>query len=184
MDRAMDQAHALAAISAAFLGSLVDFAEALSIILAIGIIRGWMAAWVGARAGLTALAIIVAGLCSAMAAAPIHPLPFGMRWLRRAMLRAGAVIRMHAEDAIHARQAARLSSAGLVRRAGVDPLGAITAFKAVLLEGIEAAFIVAAIGAAGGCRCPPAWARQGPSRRWRRSGRSPLPTSPARQRCR
>jgi hypothetical protein len=97
MDRAMDQAHALAAISAASLGSLVDFAEALSIILAIGIIRGWMAAWVRAGAGLTAQAIIVAGLCPAMAAAPIHPLPFGMRWLRRAMLRAGAVIRMHAE---------------------------------------------------------------------------------------
>jgi hypothetical protein len=84
MDRAMDQAHALAAISAAFLGSLVDFVEALSIILAVGIIRGWMAAWVGAGAGLTAQAIIVAGLGPAVAAAPIHPPPFGMRWLRRA----------------------------------------------------------------------------------------------------
>jgi uncharacterized membrane protein len=159
----MDWTHSAAAISAAFLGSLVEFVEALTIILAVGITRGWKAAWAGAAAGVAALVALVAALGSALARVPIHALQivvgmllllFGMRWLRKAILRSGGAIRLRDEDATFARETRILSTDRLARRAGVDPLGFVTAFKAVLLEGVEVAFIVVAVGSAGGMLVP------------------------------
>ena len=159
----MDWPRAAAAVGAAFLGSLVEFVEALTIILAVGITRGWRAAGAGTLAGLGALAVVVLTLGPALLAIPIEVLQlvvgallllFGMRWLRKAILRSAGVIARHDEEAAFADESRILSSARMARRLSADPLGFATAFKAVALEGIEVVFIVLAVGTAGGMLVP------------------------------
>jgi uncharacterized membrane protein len=75
---------------------------------------------------------------------------FGLRWLRKAILRAGGIIALHDEDAAFARETRELSEAGRRGPHGFDWVGGSTAFKIVLMEGIEVAFIVIAVGAGRG----------------------------------
>src|SRR5438034_109592 len=60
---------AFPAVAAAFLGSLVEAAEALTIVLAVATVRGWRPAGLGALAGLVLLALIVLGLGALLACA-------------------------------------------------------------------------------------------------------------------
>jgi uncharacterized membrane protein len=75
---------------------------------------------------------------------------FGLRWLRKAILRAVGIIALHDEDAAFARETRELSEAGRRGPHGFDWVGGSTAFKIVLMEGIEVAFIVIAVGAGRG----------------------------------
>jgi uncharacterized membrane protein len=140
---------------ASFAASFVEAVEALTIVLAVGLARGWRAALTGAAAALVALALIVAVLGPLMNVVPLRGLQFvvgvltllfGLRWLRKAILRAVGVIALHDEDAAFARETRELSEGR--RDAHVfDWIGGAAAFKAVLLEGIEVVFIVIAAGA-------------------------------------
>ena len=91
------------AVSAAFLSSLVEAVEALTIVLAVATVRGWRPAGLGALAGLATLALIVLTLGPLLDRVPLHALQlaigvllllFGMRWLRKAILRAAGVIQI------------------------------------------------------------------------------------------
>ena len=144
---------------ASFVASFVEAVEALTIVLAVGLARGWRAALTGAAAALAALALIVVALGPLMGAVPLHALQFavgvlllmfGLRWLRKAILRAVGIIALHDEEAAFARETRELSEAGGRDSYGFDWIGGVTAFKAVLLEGIEVTFIVIAIGAGRG----------------------------------
>lgn len=148
---------------AAFLASLVEFVEALTIVLAVGATRGWRPALLGAAAGAGLLTLLVLLLGPALLIVPIEVLQlvvgtllllFGMRWLRKAMLRSGGVIALHDEAQIYDEETRQLRDAGSVTVAGVDVIGFITTFKAVVLEGLEVVFIVIAIGAGGGMLLP------------------------------
>ena len=75
---------------------------------------------------------------------------FGLRWLRKAILRAVGIIALHDEDAAFARETRELSEAGRREAHGFDWIGGLTAFKIVLMEGIEVVFIVIAVGAGRG----------------------------------
>ena len=75
---------------------------------------------------------------------------FGLRWLRKAILRAVGIIALHDEDAAFARETRELSEAGRREAYGFDWIGGATAFKIVLMEGIEVVFIVIAVGAGRG----------------------------------
>jgi uncharacterized membrane protein len=77
-------------------------------------------------------------------------LMFGLRWLRKAILRAIGIIALHDEDAAFARETRELNEAGGREAHGFDWVGGLTAFKIVLLEGVEVAFIVVAVGAGRG----------------------------------
>ena len=77
-----------------------------------------------------------------------------MRWLRKAMLRSVGVIALHDEAQTFDDETRQLRDADAVSMAGVDVIGFITTFKAVILEGLEVVFIVIAIGAAGGMLLP------------------------------
>jgi uncharacterized membrane protein len=143
---------------AAFLASLVECVEAATIILAVGTVRGWRSAIVGTALGLTALLAIVLFLGPALSQLPEHLLQlivgvlmllFGMRWLRKAILRSAGAIPLHDEDAVFRSESANLALAVASARHGVDPIATATAFKAVLLEGVEVAFIVVAVSAGG-----------------------------------
>jgi uncharacterized membrane protein len=156
--------HAGASALAAFLASVVECVEALTVVLAVGAVRGWKSALTGAGLGLAALLVLTAVLGPALTRIPLEIaqvavggllLLFGLRWLRKAILRAAGRIPLHDETAAYAKETAHLSRLGGVATA-FDPIAIATAFKIVMLEGIEVVFIVIAIGAGGTLLLPAA----------------------------
>ncbi len=160
----MNWAHAGTAVLAAFLASLVEFVEALTIVLAVGTVRGWRSALVGTAAGAVFLALLVILFGPALQRVPITTLQlvvgallllFGMRWLRKAILRSAGVIGLHDEAAIYVKETTALKrdeateSAHNASAGRLDKIAVATAFKAVTLEGLEVIFIVIATGAGG-----------------------------------
>jgi uncharacterized membrane protein len=146
-------------VLSAFLASTVEFVEALTIVLAAGLTRGWRSSLTGLGAATVALAVIVAALGPALKLVPIDALrlvvgalllAFGLQWLRKAILRASGFKALHDEDAIFAEEAAAARAAGTELRAGLDWYGFTLSFKGVLLEGLEVAFIVITFGDAQG----------------------------------
>ena len=143
-------------VLAVFLACAVEAVEALTIVLAVGVSRGWRSALQGVAAGLLALTVIVAALGPALTLVPLDALRlvvgglllvFGLGWLRKAILRASGFKALHDEDAIYVRQLAAARGAGRTRRASVEDWYAFTlSFKGVLLEGLEVAFIVITFG--------------------------------------
>jgi uncharacterized membrane protein len=143
-------------VLAVFLACAVEAVEALTIVLAIGVSRGWRSAVQGVAVGLLALAVIVAALGPALSFVPLGALRlvvggllliFGLGWLRKAILRASGFKALHDEDAIYARELAAARTAGRTGRAAVDDWYAFTlSFKGVLLEGLEVVFIVVTFG--------------------------------------
>src|SRR2546428_1134255 len=143
----------------AFVASAVEFVEATTIVLAVGVTRGWRAPLVGAALATITLAFLVLTLgATLVAVVPEHALKllvgallllFGLRWLRKAILRFAGIVALHDEELIYQREIAALRSEGSRPRA-FDRVGALVAYKAVLLEGTEVAFIVIAFGAGGG----------------------------------
>jgi uncharacterized membrane protein len=143
-------------VLAVFLACAVEAVEALTIVLAIGVSRGWRSAVQGVAAGLLALAVIVAALGPVLSFVPLGALRlvvggllliFGLGWLRKAILRASGFKALR-EDAIYARELAAARTAGRARRAAVGDWYAFTlSFKGVLLEGLEVVFIVVTFGA-------------------------------------
>jgi uncharacterized membrane protein len=151
------------AISAAFLGSLVEAVEALTIVLAVATVRSWRPAGLGALAGLVLLALIVLVLGPLIDRVPLQVLQlvigillllFGMRWLRKAILRAAGIVPLHDEAMIFATETAELSEKARRNEARLDWLAGLATFKAVVLEGLEVVFIVIAVGAGRGQLVP------------------------------
>jgi len=145
--------------ASAFLASGVEMVEALTIVLAAGVTRGWRSALFGLGAAVVVLTVIVAVLGPALTLIPISALrlvvgalllAFGLQWLRKAILRASGFVGLHDEDAIFARELADARGAAHEERAGMDWYGFTLAFKGVLLEGLEVAFIVITFGSAQG----------------------------------
>jgi uncharacterized membrane protein len=146
-------------VLSAFLASAVEMVEALTIVLAAGLARGWRSSLTGVGAAVVALAAIVAALGPALTVIPLDALRlvvgglllvFGLQWLRKAILRAAGLKAVHDEDAIFARELAEARTAAPHERAGVDAYGFTLAFKGVLLEGLEVAFIVLTFGSTQG----------------------------------
>ncbi len=143
---------------ASFVASFVEAVEALTVVLAVGLARGWRPALTGAAVALATLALIVASAGPLIGRIPIHALQatvgvllllFGLRWLRKAILRSIGVIALHDEDEAFRRETRELTDLELERSAGLDWIAGVTSFKAVLLEGVEVVFIVIAVGAGG-----------------------------------
>jgi uncharacterized membrane protein len=145
--------------ASAFLASAVEFVEALTIVLAAGVTRGWRSSLFGLGAATVVLAAIVAVLGPALDRIPIDDLrlvvgglllAFGMQWLRKAILRSSGYKALHDEDAAFAEETAAARAAGTDTRAGIDWYGFTLSFKGVLLEGLEVAFIVLTFGSTQG----------------------------------
>jgi uncharacterized membrane protein len=133
--------------------------EALTIVLAMGVTRGWRPTLVGTGVALIALAAIVAVLGPALTVIPIETLRlvvgalllvFGLQWLRKAILRASGWRAIRDEDAVFARETDAARHAAREERAGLDWYAFTISFKGVLLEGLEVAFIVLTFGSAQG----------------------------------
>ena len=151
---------AIAAVPA-FVASVVEWVEAFTIVLAVGNTRGWRSPIWGTLAGLGTLAVIVGVFGTPLIifhdqinqsfhiVVGILLLLFGMRWLRKAILRFAGIIALHDEEMIYQREVAELRAQGLTPNRW-DNIGFWFSYKAVLLEGLEVAFIVIALGAQGG----------------------------------
>jgi uncharacterized membrane protein len=146
-------------VLSAFLASAVEMVEALTIVLAAGITRGWRSALTGVAAATVTLAVFVAALGPALTVIPIDVLRlvvgalllvFGLQWLRKAILRASGYKALHDEEAAFARELEEARHAESEVRAGLDWYGFTLSFKGVLLEGLEVAFIVLTFGSTQG----------------------------------
>jgi uncharacterized membrane protein len=144
-------------VLSAFLASTVEMVEALTIVLAVGVTRGWRSALIGVAAATLALAAVVAAFGPALTLVPIDALRFvvgglllvfGLQWLRKAILRASGYKELHDEDAIFQREAEEARAAKMEERAGLDWYSFTLSFKGVFLEGLEVAFIVVTFGSA------------------------------------
>lgn len=159
----MGWTHSAAAVLASFLASLVEFVEALTIVLAVGVTRGWRSAIAGALLGVALLTALVAAFGTSLQLVPLRTLQllvgtllliFGIRWLWKAILRSSGVLSLHDETKIFARETQALQLSGESRHKAIDREGFITSFQAVLIEGAEVVFIVIAVGAAGNMLLP------------------------------
>ena len=143
----------------AFLASAVEMVEALTIVLGVGIVRGWRSTLIGVAAATIVLAALVAALGPALRVVPIGTLrlvvgalllAFGLQWLRKAILRSSGYKPHHDEDAAFRREREEAARAGREQKAGLDWYSFTVAFKGVLLEGLEVVFIVISFGSAQG----------------------------------
>jgi uncharacterized membrane protein len=137
-----------------FLACAVEAVEAFTIVLAVGSTRKWSSALFGVAAAALSLGVLIAALGPALTVLPIGVLRvvvggllliFGLQWLRKAILRAGGAKALHDEAAAFEHET--LASRGVALGEGVDSYSFAIAFKAVLLEGLEVAFIVLTFGA-------------------------------------
>ncbi|HXN63080.1 MAG TPA: hypothetical protein VN886_21725 [Acidimicrobiales bacterium] len=162
---------------AVFGASLVEMVEALTIVVAAGVSRGWRSALLGAGAAVLVLGVLVVAVGVPLVRyIPIDALRvivgalllvLGLNWLRKAILRASGHKALHDEDEIYAETVAELGGeegggsgggsgggtgggprgSGVAHR-GYDGVGFAVAFKGVFLEGTEVALIVISLGAA------------------------------------
>ncbi len=144
---------------AVFAACAVEMVEALTIVLAAGLTRGWRSALEG-----SALAVLVlAAILAAVGPALIHLIPMsvlrvvvgslllvlGLQWLGKAILRASGHKALRDEVAIYKREVTRLSGLPL-RDSGRDAAGFVISFKGVFLEGLEVVMIVLTLGLSSG----------------------------------
>ena len=138
-----------------FAASAVEMVEALTIVLAVGVTRGWRAVVIAAAAAVACLAAVVAALGPALTRLPIADLRvviggllliFGLQWLRKAILRASGYKALHDEAALYKEGLEAARAAGGARE-GLDAYSFTIAFKGTFLEGLEVVFIVLTFGA-------------------------------------
>jgi uncharacterized membrane protein len=140
---------------AAFLASAVEFVEAFTIVLVVGITINWRSSLLGALLAAATLALIVGTLGVALVTyVPIGVLRlvvgiililFGLKWLKKAILRYSKHKALHDEEAIYEEKVAELRARGETIQQ-IDTFGTVLSYKAVLLEGLEVAFIVITFG--------------------------------------
>ena len=146
----------LLTFGAAFLGSAVESVEALTIVLAVGLTRGWRAPLLGTLAALGLLALLV-GIFGQLIVTRVPELTlkliigtlivlFGLRWLHKAVLRSAGVVAMHDENRAYAATVESLRG----DHEKTDWIGFTLALKGVFLEGLEVVFIVIAVGGTSG----------------------------------
>jgi Ca2+/H+ antiporter, TMEM165/GDT1 family len=148
-------AHIGTSILASFLASLVECVEALTVVLAVGSVRGWRSALTGSATAIAVLLIIIATLGTALAQIPLPIvqlvvgtllLLFGLRWLRKAILRSAGQIPLHDEQAAFQKNTEAMHCLGTGSTTW-DKVAFAAAFNITMLEGTEVVFIVIAIGA-------------------------------------
>jgi len=146
-------------VAGAFLASAVEMVEALTIVLGVGLVRGWRSPLIGVAAAAIVLVALVVSLGPALSVIPIATLrlvvgalllAFGLQWLRKAILRSSGYKLLHDEDEVFRHEREQAAAAGEEQRAGLDWYAFTVSFKGVLLEGLEVVFIVISFGSAQG----------------------------------
>lgn len=133
----------------------VEWVEALTIVLAVGLFKGWRSAFLGTALGFVALAALVAAfgititsrvsIDTARTVVGVFLLLFGLKWLHKAILRSSGLKSLHDEARIFEETKEKLEAVAAART-GLDRAGVTTALGGVFLEGLEVVFIVVALG--------------------------------------
>jgi uncharacterized membrane protein len=143
-------------LAAVFAASLVEFVEAFTIVLAMGMTRSWRSALAGT--GVAVLALVAFTAVAGYALVNWLPesalqlaigtllLIFGLQWLRKAILRSSGLKALHDEEQEFREQAEAARRAGNEQRLGLDWFSFVVSFKGVFLEGVEVVFIVITFG--------------------------------------
>jgi len=143
--------------TASFLASSVEFVEAFTIVLVIGVTVNWKSSLWGALAGI----VILVGLIAVLGTTLVSVIPigvlrlvvgillllFGLKWIKKAILRYAGIMALHDEELIYERKLAEWKARGDAAAERFNGFGFVTSFKSVLLEGLEVAFIVITFGA-------------------------------------
>ncbi len=146
-------------LASTFLASGVEMVEALTIVLAAGIVRGWRSSLTGAAAATLVLAVLVGAFYPVLRRVPLDAfrlviglllLVVGLQWLRKAILRASGRKALHDEGKIFAETRAEAAAAAPLLRGGLDWPGFSLSFQGVFLEGLEVAVIVVTFGSGQG----------------------------------
>ena len=131
---------------ATFLAATIEGVEMAAILVGVGAARGWRSTIFGAVAGFSLLTALTIVLGNALLRIPIQGLQvivgsllliLGLQWLKKALLRI-ALQRTTRRGSVEGQALAPES---------FDWYAFVVAFKAVLLEGLEIAFIVVTFGA-------------------------------------
>jgi uncharacterized membrane protein len=150
-------------MGAAATATAIEMLEALAIVLAVGVARGYRDALFGALAGTVAVVVVCLAAGPALwGNADLHflrviigtfLLMFGLEWLRKGILRMAGRRRRSSsyEEFVAERDALGDTTEG---RAGPDWAARLVAFKGVFLEGLEVGLIVLALGGAPGHLTP------------------------------
>ncbi|MFL5805677.1 MAG: COG4280 domain-containing protein [Roseiflexaceae bacterium] len=143
-------------VLSAFAASLVEFVEAFTIVLVVGVTINWRSALVGTAAAVLLLAVLVGLFGTALVQwVPLDVLRlvigtilvlFGLKWLKKAILRYAGLKALHDEEAIFEQEQAAIRARGEAPSRELNHFGVALAFKSVLLEGLEVAFIVITFG--------------------------------------
>jgi uncharacterized membrane protein len=154
----MHSSSTIVLVIAVFGASLVEMVEALTIVVAAGVSRGWRSAILGAAAAALVLGVLVLAVgVPLLRYVPIDTLRvivgalllvLGLGWLRKAILRASGHKAPHDEDMIYAETVSELGQDPTAARREFDGVGFAVAFKGVFLEGTEVVLIVISLGAA------------------------------------
>ena len=140
-------------ILAVVLATAVEMVEALTIVLAVGVTRGWRATLTGVGVALIALVVVVTALGPAITHLSLTPLRlvvgglllvFGLQWIRKAVLRSSGFKALHDEEVIY--DSTRGSALEAPRGGSFDGYAFTVAFKGMFLEGLEVVFIVLTFG--------------------------------------
>ncbi len=141
--------NAIFLIGTTFLAASIEVIEVLTILLGVGLTRGWRATLIGLGVGVVVLAVIVGGLGAALTAIPIAYLRilvggllliFGLQWLRKAIVKVSQQGFAGEEEEVSGLDASKPES-------GFDWNAFVIALKGTVLEGLEVAFIVITFGA-------------------------------------
>jgi uncharacterized membrane protein len=139
-----------AVVVPAFLASAVEVIEMAVIVIGVGATRGYRSTLLGAAGGAGVLAVLIAVLGTALTAVPIDALRlvvgalllvFGLQWLRKGIVRVAAHGFAGYQGGVH------LEDEPPPPESGIDWTAFVLAFKGVLLEGVEVAFIAVSFGA-------------------------------------
>lgn len=146
------------AIVPVFVASVVECIEAWTVVVAVGLTRGWKAPLLGVVAAIALIGVLVAAFGATLVDRIDEHLfevvigtmlvLFGLRWMRKAILRYLGVIALHDEDAAYRKTVDELGRETWVRDR-FDWAGFSIAGKTMLLEGLEITFLVITLGASG-----------------------------------
>jgi uncharacterized membrane protein len=153
----------LVAIVPVFVASVVECIEAWTVVVAVGLTRGWRAPLLGVVAAM----VLIGGLVAVFGATLVDRIDehlfevvigtllvlFGLRWMRKAILRYLGVIALNDEDVAYRKTVDQLGREVMVRNR-FDWAGFSIAGKTMLLEGLEITFLVITLGASGDASYP------------------------------
>ncbi|MEM8746130.1 MAG: hypothetical protein AAGF91_05455 [Actinomycetota bacterium] len=152
----------LVAIIPVFIASVVECVEAWTVVVAVGLTRGWKAPLIGVVVALAVIGTLVVLFGATLVDRIDEQLfevvigtllvLFGVRWMRKAILRSIGVIALSDE---HVRYKKTIDALGNERvEKALDWAGFSIAAKTMLLEGLEITFLVITLGSSGDASYP------------------------------